>query len=47
MEGKLITLNEWGNLLVEASKTISKEKRASFAELMASLQKPVGARRNK
>lgn len=47
MEGKPITLNEWGNLLVEASKTMSREKRATFEELLALLQKSVGVRRNK
>jgi hypothetical protein len=37
-----MTLGQIGLMLVEASKKVPKEKRASFQELLHALQAPVG-----
>ncbi len=37
-----MTLDQIGLMLVEASKKVPKEKRASFQEVMRSLKVPVG-----
>ncbi len=37
-----MTLHQIGLMLVEVSKSVPKEKRASFHELMVLLRKPVG-----
>lgn len=42
MMNKPVTINEWGAMLLEASREIAPEKRATFEELMALLAVPVG-----
>jgi hypothetical protein len=37
-----LTLDQWGLVLVAASKKVPKEKRASFQELLHALRTPVG-----
>jgi len=37
-----LTLDEWGEMLLEASRKIPPEKRATFEQLMALLRTPVG-----
>lgn len=39
---KPVTLNEWGDILLEASREIAPEKRGTFEELMTLLAVPMG-----